>query len=88
MKKKEQMLELGSLIPIWKELFLTPNDYAPSALFDKQTRALMELIEFEHGGEAYDSKYPEGIPTSLKLEIKGGKTCDSGFVMFPVGHAR
>ena len=48
----------------------------------------MKKIEFVHGGLEYDSKYPEGIPTSLELHTKGGKVLDSGLVMFPGGHAR
>ncbi len=48
----------------------------------------MTKINFEHGGVEYDSKYPEGIPTSVQLVLKGGKVCNSGFVMFPIGHAR
>lgn len=48
----------------------------------------MQKVEFEHGGPTYDSKYPEGIPTSVKLTLKNGKELDSKLVMFPVGHAR
>lgn len=56
----------------------------------------MALTEFEHGGKEYDSKYPEGIPSRIVITLKGkvilwfvdGKELDSGFVMFPSGHAR
>lgn len=41
-----------------------------------------------HGGAEYDTKYPEGIPTSMEVTTKQGKTLDSGLVMFPGGHAR
>jgi len=27
----------------------------------------MDKISFTHGGKEYDSKYPEGIPTSVKI---------------------
>lgn len=48
----------------------------------------MEKISFTHGGEEYDSKYPEGIPTSIRITTSDGKVLDSGLVMFPAGHAR
>ena len=67
---------------------LEPKDYSYSALFNKTTRALMEKAEFEHGGKEYDSKYPEGIPTSVVFTLNNGKVLDSKFVMFPSGHAR
>jgi len=67
---------------------LTPLDYSKEALTNATTRALMEKIEFKHGGKEYDDKYPEGIPTSLELKTKDGKVLDSGLVMFPGGHAR
>jgi len=52
------------------------------------TRALMAKITFEHGGQAYDEKYPEGIPTSVVFVDSEGKEYSSGMVMFPAGHAR
>ena len=67
---------------------LEPRDYGHRALFNKKTRNLMEKCTFEHGGKAYDDKYPEGIPTSINITMKGGKTFESGFVMFPSGHSR
>lgn len=67
---------------------LTPYDYGSKALYDEKTRTLMSKISFEHGGTEYDSKYPEGIPTSIQIRTKGGKDFDSGLVMFPGGHAR
>lgn len=72
----------------WKLLMLTPHDYGLDALTDKTTRALMQKITFEHGGPDYDSKYPDGIPTSMVITIKGGKKLESGMVMYPPGHAR
>lgn len=48
----------------------------------------MDKIVFTHGGEEYDAKYPEGIPTSVKFFLKDGKVLDSNLVMFPSGHAR
>jgi 2-methylcitrate dehydratase len=72
----------------WKTVMLSPYDYSLEAVFDAETRRFMNLIEFEHGGKDYDDKYPEGIPTSMQITDKGGKTYDSGLVMFPSGHAR
>jgi len=72
----------------WKLLMLMPEDYAPDAIAHAETRRLMELIRFEHGGEEYDRRYPDGIPTSLVIVDGGGKEHDSGLVMYPSGHAR
>ena len=72
----------------WKALMLAPQDYAADAIHDPTTRALMDRIEFAHGGEDYDRRYPDGIPTSLTITDDRGNTCDSGLVMYPVGHAR
>jgi 2-methylcitrate dehydratase len=67
---------------------LEPKDYSYNAIFHKETRALIDKTEFEHGGKEYDSKYPEGIPSSIIVEMKDGRKLDSKFVMFPSGHAR
>ena len=73
----------------WKEWMLTPYDYGHEALNDPLTRALMEKIEFEHGGPEYDAKYPDGIPTSIDIRMNGGsRVFKSGLVMYPSGHAR
>ncbi len=74
----------------WKALMLSPHDYMEdeSAIFNPLTRALMGKIKFEHGGAEYDAKYPDGIPTSLVISTTDGKKHDSGFVMYPGGHAR
>ncbi|MFO0872699.1 MAG: MmgE/PrpD family protein [Phycisphaerales bacterium] len=73
---------------LWKSLMLTPHDYAPDAIANAQTRALMEKITFEHGGPDYDRRYPDGIPTSLTISTTDGAKLDSGLVMYPAGHAR
>ena len=72
----------------WKKLILMPDDYNERAIFDHQTRALMEKVTFEHGGAEYDAKYPDGIPTLVIITDTDGKTYDSGLVMYPAGHAR
>merc|ERR1719355_26412 len=72
----------------WKALMLSPYDYGKDALYDPATRALMQKITFAHGGPDYDAKYPDGIPTSLDISMKGGKKISSGLVMYPSGHAR
>ncbi|HVT13834.1 MAG TPA: MmgE/PrpD family protein [Fimbriimonadaceae bacterium] len=73
---------------LWKALMLSPYDYAKDAIFDPKTRELMALMEFEHGGEEYDKRYPEGIPTSVAMTDEKGVAYESGLVMFPAGHAR
>ncbi|MBX3323615.1 MAG: MmgE/PrpD family protein [Phycisphaeraceae bacterium] len=72
----------------WTELMLEPADYCADAIFNKKTRALMDTIEFAHGGPEYDAKYPDGIPTSVVIEDSSGALHDSGLVMYPGGHAR
>ncbi len=61
----------GANDEIWKALMLTPSDYRvdDTALFHPRTRSLMERIDFRHGGPEYDAKYPEGIPTSVEIEL-------------------
>lgn len=56
---------------IWKRLFLAPSDYGSEGLNDVNTRKLMNKITFTHGGPEYDSKYPDGIPTSVVITTKG-----------------
>ena len=72
----------------WKKLMLTPQDYARDAIFNDITRELMHKIVFLHGGKEYDSKYPEGIPTSIEIQTPDAKKNNSGLIMFPGGHAR
>ncbi len=72
----------------WKALMLTPQDYSEEAIFNSDTRRLMERITFEHGGPEYDAKYPDGIPTSLIITDDQGQKHDSGLIMYPAGHAR
>jgi 2-methylcitrate dehydratase len=79
---------LGSTDEIWKRLMLGPYDYAGDAIVHPETRALMEKMEFAHGGSEYDEKYPDGIPTSLIIEMDNGEQHDSGLIMYPAGHAR
>jgi 2-methylcitrate dehydratase len=79
--------EKGNVDEMWKALMLTPLDYSHAALFNETTRKIMDKIEFAHGGVDYDSKYPDGIPTSVEIRTKEGKVYDSGLVMYPTGHA-
>lgn len=72
----------------WRELMLLPEDYNDAALVHPLTRALMELIDFRHGGPEYDAKYPDGIPTTLEIEHDELGHLSSGLVMYPEGHAR
>jgi 2-methylcitrate dehydratase len=48
----------------------------------------MQRIDFRHGGPEYDAKYPDGLPTLLKIEHAQLGTLSSGLVMYPEGHAR
>jgi 2-methylcitrate dehydratase len=73
---------------IWKSLMLMPLDYGKEAIFDPATRAVMEKIQFEHGGDEYDHNYPDGIPTSMVVTLEDGTVLDSGLCMYPSGHAR
>jgi 2-methylcitrate dehydratase len=72
----------------WKSLMLTPYDYGHDALYDADTRKLMQKITFSHGGEKYDAAYPDGIPSSIDITLTSGEVIESGFVMYPSGHAR
>jgi 2-methylcitrate dehydratase len=87
-EKKETIIADHDIDEVWKALMLNPMDYSKSAIANEQTRRIMEKIEFQHGGPDYDSKYPEGIPTSIEIKTKAGKTLDSGLVMFPGGHSQ
>ncbi len=75
---------------IWQELMLLPHDYAVNegAVMNQKSRAIMQKIDFSHGGPDYDAKYPDGIPTSVKVHLNSGEILDSGLVMYPAGHAR
>lgn len=73
---------------VWKRLMLTPYDFDTDAIHNPVTRKIMETITFEHGGGTYDEKYPDGIPTSIKITSQDGTTLDSGMIMYPAGHAR
>ena len=72
----------------WKQLMLSPYDYAKDAIYDERTRAIMQKITFVHGGAEYDKNYPDGIPTSMIVKTAAGASHDSGMVMYPAGHAR
>lgn len=74
----------------WKAIMLGPYEYAPDqrAVFHPIARALMNRIEFRHGGPDYDKRYPDGIPTSIAITDSAGARHDSGLVMYPAGHAR
>ena len=78
---------ISSIDDLWKKLMLEPNDYSPAAIDHPVTRELMNKMTVEYGGPEYDSKYPEGIPTSLSINYKN-KILNSGLIMFPGGHAR
>jgi 2-methylcitrate dehydratase len=72
----------------WRELMLVPADYDDAALFDPLTREIMQKIDFRHGGQEYDDRYPDGIPTTLDIDHADIGQVSSGLVMYPTGHAR
>lgn len=74
----------------WEQLMLSPADYAEdaSALFHPLTRRIMRQIDFRHGGPDFDSRYPDGIPTSVEISHAKLGPLSSGLVMYPQGHAR
>jgi 2-methylcitrate dehydratase len=72
----------------WTQLMLMPADYDDAALFDPLTRAIMQKIDFRHGGPEYDAKYPDGIPTTVEVDHATLGPLSSGLVMYPLGHAR
>lgn len=74
-------------VELWKQLMLVPDDYSEEALQNGQIRKLMAKIELEHGGETFDARYPEGIPTEVVLTHKSLGSKTSGMVLFPIGHA-
>lgn len=88
--RKAQLLSVAGMSndQIWQALMLMPVDYGKEAIFDPATREIMEKVSFEHGGAEYDTKYPDGIPTSMIVELEDGSVLDSGLVMYPSGHAR
>ena len=83
LRKAHQLGQAG-----WQELMLLPADYDDAALNDSLTRQLIDRIEFRPGGGEYDSKYPDGIPTTLEIDHAGLGPLSSGLVMYPEGHAR
>jgi 2-methylcitrate dehydratase len=74
----------------WQKLMLAPADYAEdeSALFHPLTRRIMQQIDFRHGGEEYDRRYPDGIPTSVEISHAKLGPLSGGLIMYPQGHAR
>lgn len=72
----------------FKSVMLLPHDFSADAIKHPVTRSLMEKMTFRHGGEEYDRRYPDGIPTSIQITGADGAEHDSGLVMYPGGHAR
>lgn len=74
--------------PGWEDLMLLPDDYADAAITDPAVADVIRRLDVVPGGNAYDSRYPEGIPTSVILEHERLGTLGGDLVMFPLGHAR
>jgi 2-methylcitrate dehydratase len=85
---RSQMSGVRNAGNLWRDLMLVPADYDDAALLHPLTRALMDKIEFVHGGPEYDAKYPDGIPTNVEIDHRGLGRLSSGLVMYPEGHAR
>lgn len=88
LRKALELRQKGARSFDFKNLMLLPHDFDPAAISNPLTRALMDKMTFEHGGEEYDRRYPDGIPTSIRITDAGEKVHDSGLVMYPSGHAR
>ena len=67
---------------------LLPEDYTAVRIHNKTIRDLMDKINVVHGGSTYDHKYPQGIPTSIRMHHPEVGQVDSGLIMYPLGHAR
>ena len=87
-RKALEARRVGAGEEAWKDLMLGPHDYDAAAIHHPVTRALMNKVEFRHGGPEYDERYPDGLPTSVTVEGRDGGALDSGLVMYPGGHAR
>jgi 2-methylcitrate dehydratase len=72
----------------WQDLMLLPEDYTAEKIHNKTIRKLMDKINVVHGGLTYDQKYPQGIPTSIRLHHAAVGQVDSGLIMYPLGHAQ
>lgn len=86
-KASEQKAAPATSDEAWKALMLSPYDYSKEAIFHPVTRELMSKIDFVHGGPEYDARYPDGIPTSVRIRTADDEL-SSGLVMYPAGHAR
>ncbi len=67
---------------------LLPEDYSAAAIADPAAASLISRMTIEHGGEAFDRAYPEGIPTSVQVDHATQGRLGGEQVMFPLGHAR
>lgn len=61
----------NSIDDLWRELALDPQDYTVSCLEHPTTKNLMEKITYEAGGKDFDAKFPDGIPTTVSIKLKG-----------------
>ncbi len=74
--------------PGWESLMLLPDDYSDEAIGDPVAASVMNRITIEHGGEAYDRLYPDGIPTRVVIDHASLGSLDGGLVQYPLGHAK
>ncbi len=86
--KAQAATAAGCDSPGWAELMLLPGDYADAAIADPAAASIISRMSIEHGGEAFDGAYPEGIPTSVTIDHAVEGEVGGDLVMFPSGHAR
>ncbi len=73
---------------LWGRWMLLPEDYTLSGIHHPLTRSLMSRVVFQHGGPEFDRQYPEGIPTTISIQLVTGAEHATDVVMFPAGHSR
>ena len=72
----------------WIELMLLPEDYSNNAITSKELARVIEKIHIQHGGQEYDSLYPEGIPARVSIVHKQFGKLDGELCIFPLGHSQ
>ena len=85
--KARAAVTAGAVID-WESVMLLPEDYSTAAIADLEVSSLIDRIVIEHGGQAYDVLYPDGIPTSVTIEHESLGPLGGGLVRYPLGHAR
>ena len=82
----QKELDYSSIEALWSDLMLMPEDYSSEALNDPLTLQLIDKISIEHGGADYDSLFPKGQPSRVRVECAQG-CFDSELVLTPPGYS-